>query len=376
MRKLTLATLFVALLTISYAQIEVSNFMNLGRDGIKDIETLTGAYLDPFGKGMATTLSSGWFNTAATHRMFGFDFSIGATLTTIPSADKKFNLNDYNWNVLVWDENQYPNPVSPTVAGQQASLMSAGVRLSDQIRLDGILNMPQGANLPAVGLPIVHLGVGVYKGTDVQLRLLPPMPISDFGNINMYGVGVKHDFKQWIPVVKKLPFDAAIAVNYSKVNSAFTELEYFPTKMITIERQHIENDLLPLVDSDTRIQAEFYDKQELQFQMSSFAANLVVSKKLLFLTVYGSLGFSSSASNIELVGPYLLPNLNQQGQSAPYLELKRENIIENPISVNMKHKSMRSGIGLRIKLAVITLHGEVTYQDYTMYNFGLGVAIR
>jgi hypothetical protein len=278
MRKLTLATILVAFLTNSYAQVDVANFMNLGRDGIKDIETLTGAYLDPFGKGMSTTLSSGWFNTAETHRMLGFDFSIGATFTTIPNIDKKFNLNDYRWNVLVWDESQYPNPVSPTVAGEQNELMSAGVRLSNQIRLDGILNMPQGANLPAVGLPIVHFGVGVYKGTDVQFRLLPPLTISDYGNINMYGVGIKHDFKQWIPVVNKLPFDAAIAVNYSKVNSAFTKLEYFPTKMLTIDRQYIDNNLLPLIDSDSRIEAEYYDKQELQFHMSSFAANLVLSK--------------------------------------------------------------------------------------------------
>ncbi|HOG20466.1 MAG TPA: hypothetical protein PKW37_08505, partial [Salinivirgaceae bacterium] len=227
----------------------------------------------------------------------------------------------------------------------------------------------------AVGLPIVHFGIGVFKGTDLQLRALPPLTISDYGKINMFGAGIKHDFKQWIPVVNKLPFSASIAFNYSKVNSVFDKLSYFPTKLVPIDRENIDNDLLPLVDSDSRIEAEYYSKQELQLHMNSFCVNLLLSKNLLFLTVYGSIGYSSSASNVQLVGPYLLPRVEAVGNDV-YLALRKDDKMEDPIDIKMKHSSMRAGFGLRFKFAVITLHGEVTYQDYMMYNFGLGVAIR
>ncbi|MDY0282842.1 MAG: hypothetical protein RBR35_20100, partial [Salinivirgaceae bacterium] len=126
MRKLTLAALFLGLFMQSNAQLDVINFMNLGKKGVEDMETLTGAYLDPFGKGLATSLSSGWFNTARPHHALGFDFSVGVTFTSIPTDAKSFNLNDYNWKVLSFD-NSIPNPISPTVAGQQDNLVYIGV---------------------------------------------------------------------------------------------------------------------------------------------------------------------------------------------------------------------------------------------------------
>ncbi|HPW66770.1 MAG TPA: hypothetical protein PLY32_03325 [Salinivirgaceae bacterium] len=375
MKKLFTLALIALFTTASFSQTDVSEFLSLGIDAIEDIETLSGAYLNPIGKGLATTLSSGWNNTAATHRVLGFDFSVGFTLTTIPSVDKKFNLNDYNWKRVIFNRNEYPNPLSPTVAGKQDILIPIGVKLSETMKLENIINMPDGVNLPAVGLPIVHFGIGVFKGTDLQLRALPPLTISDYGKINMFGAGIKHDFKQWIPVVNKLPFDASFAVNYSVVNSVFDKIKYFPTEMITIDRANIDNNLLPLVNSISRIEAEYYNKQELLFRMNSFSANLLLSKSLLFLTVYGSVGYSASASNIQLAGPYLLPSIESDGSNV-YMALREKDQIEDPIDITMKHSSLRAGFGLRFKFAVITLHGEVTYQDYTMYNFGLGIAVR
>ena len=377
MRKFTLASLFIALFLQSNAQLDVINFMNLGRNGIKDIETLAGAYLEQFGTGLATSLASGWFNTARPNHLFGFDFSVGVTMTTIPNEAKTFSLADYDWNVLSYD--QYANPTSPTVAGHQNTLADIGIDYQDengtQIKLDNLFKMPQGANLGFVPMPIVHLGVGLYKGTDIQLRLLPPMPLSDFGSISMFGVGVKHDFKQWIPVVKKLPFDAAIAINYSKVNSVFSEIEYFPTDFMDIDIANMSQQMIRVSQSPNDIEALYYSKQELQLHMSSFSANLILSKKLLFLTLYGSLGFSNSQSQIQLVGPYVLPNMAIVGTST-VVELDEANTVTDPIDIKTGYKSFRSGIGARIKLAVLTLHGEVTYQDYTMYNVGIGVALR
>lgn len=375
MKKLLVLALIAFFATNSFSQIDVSQFLSLGKEAVDDIETLSEAYLNPLGKGFATTLSSGWYNTAATHRVFGFDVSVGFTLTTVPSADKKFNLNDYKWKRIIYDKNNYPNPISPTVAGQQDILIPIGVKLSETMQLENIINLPQGANLSAVALPIVHFGIGILKGTDLQLRALPPLTISKYGKMNMFGAGIKHDFKQWIPVVNKLPFDAAIAVNYSKVNSIYDKLTYFPTEVLTIDRANIDNNLLPLVDSKSRIEAEYYSKQELQLHMNSFCANLLLSKSFLFLTVYGSIGYSASESNVQLVGPYLIPTIESDAGSV-FLALREKDKIETPIDITMKHSSVRTGLGLRFKFTVVTLHGEFTYQDYAMFNFGLGVSIR
>ncbi len=376
MKKSLISLLMLAICVSSFAQIEVASFLNLTKEGVKDIEKLTEAYLTPLGRGFATSLSSGWHNTARVHRLLGFDLSVGMTLTTIPDENKRFNLKDYNWNVLRYN---VPNPVTPTVAGKQTTRPQVGIALpltaNDTAIISNLFTMPQGANLPFVLLPIAHFGLGVGIGTDIQARVLPPLTISDYGSIDMWGIGIKHDFKRWIPVVKNLPFDASIAVNYSRVNSVFSKFNYFPTKMLTIDRQYIDNTLLSLVDSDSRIQAEYYDKQNLELHMKSFSANLIVSKKLLFLTVYGSMGYSSSDFGIQLKGDYLLPTLEMAG-SLPVIALREAGRMKDPIDIKIKHSSIRAGLGARINLAVITLHGDVTFQDYLMYNFGLGVSIR
>ncbi|HON18854.1 MAG TPA: hypothetical protein PK990_06765 [Salinivirgaceae bacterium] len=382
LKMILLVPFFILAIYGAKAQTDVSAFLNLTKDGIKDIETLTEAYLTPMGKGFATSLSGGWFNTAKTHHPLGFDFTLGFTLVTFPDEDKRFKLNNYNWNVLTWDRNQYTNPVSPTIAGKQSVLLPVGIETNinnQQVEINNLFTMPQGVNLPAVGLPLVQLGLGIGFGTDIQARLLPPLTISDYGSIDIWGIGIKHDFKRWIPVVNKLPFDASIAVNYSSVNSVFEKMKYFPTDFLSVNTQYVDPQLMRYMSTtpsyEQNIEADFYSKQNLKFHMNSFAANLIVSSKLLFLTLYGSVGYSASNFGILFEGPYLLPTIELDGTNVVYA-LRESGKINNPIDIKIKHNSIRTGLGARINMAFITLHGDVTYQDYMMYNFGLGISIR
>lgn len=375
MRLSLLLTVLMALHTVVNGQHDISRFFSLGSGAIKDIETLTGAYLSPLGKGLSTTLSSGWNNTAEVHRKFGFDLSIGFTLTTVPEIDRKFNLNDYKWEILFYDRSAYLKPLSPTIAGKQDILIPIGVRLSDNLKIENMISMPQGMSLNTLGLPIVQLGVGLIGGTDVQMRFMPPLNFSDYGRINILGFGVKHNFKQWIPVVNKLPFDASFIVNYAFVNTVFSRIEFFPTKFIEIDNQYIDTPLLPLIESASRIKAEYYNKQELLFNMNSLTTGLMVSKKFLFATVFGSIGYNWGGSQIKLAGPYLLPSIEKVGSSL-VVALREENRVENPINTSNKYKQFRAGAGFRLMFAMLTLHGEVTFQNYMMYNFGVGLSIR
>ncbi|HKK60165.1 MAG TPA: DUF6588 family protein, partial [Salinivirga sp.] len=74
----------------SMAQSEVSRFLS---SGASDMEKLTEAYLEPFGKGFGTAMNAGWYNTAKPHQLFGFDVTINATLAMVPTQDESFDLD-------------------------------------------------------------------------------------------------------------------------------------------------------------------------------------------------------------------------------------------------------------------------------------------
>ena len=80
-------------------------------------------------------------------------------------------------------------------------------------------DMPQGLDWRYVPAPMVQAGVGLFKGTDVLGRYLPNIKTSgsEFG---LWGIGGKHDIKQWIPGVKKLPvLQLSLMYGYTKLHT-------------------------------------------------------------------------------------------------------------------------------------------------------------
>ena len=383
---LSVLCLFLVISAISQKNpmTEIPNFLNLGKEGIKDIEQLTELYLNPYGKGYSSALAGGWNNTAKTHRLLGFDFNIGLTMAMIPKNDKSFNFDDYKWKVL--KPESVERPVTPTIAGKQTNRPSIGFHDKDKkIRKDNLFTMPDGTGLGFAPLPLAQLGVGIIGKTDLQVRIAPPLKISDFGELFVFGAGIKHDIKQWIPVLKKIPvIDISLAFNYSIANNTINNIKYFPDAdglgiptQIDERKKYIDNELLP----DVQLYKEgkdlsYFKDQELKIKMNAFSASLLASATVPILTLYCRLGFSTSTTNVKLAGTYLLPNyIVDQGKI--HAELRKENEIKDPIDIDMKLPfSPLAGIGARAKFALFTVHAEYTYQDYHLLNFGVGLTFR
>ena len=143
-------------------------------------------WLQPAVNGFGMGMNSGFFHTAKTHSLLGFDLKIPVMLAQVPSGDKTFNSSVYG--------------ESPTVAGDKGSS-------SDPIR---------GLDLSLVPFVAPQLTVGVPFKTDVLLRYVPKTEISkDVGEVSMLGLGVKHNLNQWIPI--PLPLDLAGAFTYTSL---------------------------------------------------------------------------------------------------------------------------------------------------------------
>ncbi len=227
--KLSFTLFFATATLVTQAQ----NFGDILATGADNANTYLQNYAAPginaFGNGMA----DGWYNTAKPHSTLGFNFTISPSFSFIPQSDMsfKFNAADYKDLTLEGDS----DGILPTFVGGDAEagfkLVFSGGSPYPGVDLvantdaefavpSGVINLDKVPVMAAIPSPTYNIGIGIYKSTELKLRLLPEISVGDF-RAKMFGFGVQHDIKQWIPVVNKLPFDLSVLVATSTL-----DLEY------------------------------------------------------------------------------------------------------------------------------------------------------
>jgi hypothetical protein len=116
----------------------------------------------------------------------------------------------------------------------------------------------------------------------------------------------------------------------------------------------------------------------MNLDVSSFSANLIVSANLPVVTFYGGVGINNTRTTLALNGNYPLPMVNE---STMETEITQESSKADPINMEIEHEGgtrtdPRYNIGMRFKFAVITLHFDYTYSNYSVATAGLGLSFR
>ncbi|MCO4292224.1 hypothetical protein NF867_05030 [Solitalea sp. MAHUQ-68] len=339
----------------AFAQNDVVNIIKAKDDAGK----LAQAYLNPFLKGFGTGLNSGWFQTAKTHGLGRFDVTITPSVSFVPSSGRSFDLNSLGLSSnLRYDQN---NSVSPTLMGKDTE--GPEVKLygknpsTNQDEEIAKFRLPQGAGISFAPAPMAQISVGLIKGTEIGIRFIPSINMGEAGNVKMIGFGVKHDVKQWIPVIKMLPFDLSVM-------AAFTNLTY--TKGTELKP---DEGALPKSTNDVFNLATA--NQHIEFSSKGFMTNAIISKKISVLTVFGGLGYQSTKSTVGLLGKYPVTT----GVTGPdNAKIKTYETLTNPIkfSNNDSNGANLTG-GFRLKFAVFTIHASGTLAKYPTANAGFGL---
>lgn len=335
-----LALLIVAgFSTKSYAQIDFDSFLEAG---VGDANKLLELYMQPVFEGLGFGMNSGWYNTAKPHKFLGFDVSASISMARVPDSRQFFTFENSDFTNVFYADG--PSVSTPTLFGPNLGaddLPQLSFRDFDDIDNDGDtmeelirISAPTGLgieeSLPfnAVPTPMAQIGIGLFKGTEVKLRYLPEVALGDDGAVNMFGIGIMHDITSYIPGEKLLPIDLSIFAGYTNLTT-----EVFVN------------------DEKT---------QSAKFDASSWTVQLVASKKLAFLTVFGGLGYSNYDVDFGMLGTF-----NTESGT-----------LVDPIQFNFKDNGIRTNVGLRIKLLFLTLTGEYALQEYNTITAGVGVSIR
>jgi hypothetical protein len=102
-----------------------------------------------------------------------------------------------------------------------------------------------------------------------------------------------------------------------------------------------------------------------EFTINSTTVQALISKKFSVLTLYGGLGYNIAKSNLAMKGWY---DINNNGT--------KDTAEVDPLDLKFAASGPRATVGMRLKLAVFTFHGDYTLQKYKCLSVGFGIAVR
>jgi hypothetical protein len=323
-----LAAIFAAVSFPSFAQDDIEELLKESAD---DGRKLVGAYVAPVMKSLSLGLNQGWYNTAKPHKIAGVDLTITVNAMTIPDGDLLFEPNKLGLTKVELAPSSPGYPYASTIVGpDRTPTFQVKNDASQSFQGPSGLDLKGETGYNKVPVPMVHLGFGLPKATDIKFRYIPTLDAGDDATVKMFGVGVMHDIKQWIPGIKLMPFDLSAFVGYTRF------------------------------EMQTLLDATAHPDQKGIFTMNATTLQAVIGKKFSVITFYGGIGYNIAKSNIALKGNYDIDGTN----------------FKDPIDLKFAASGPRATIGTRLKLAVFTFHADYTVQKYKCLTVGFGISVR
>ncbi|MFT5072444.1 MAG: hypothetical protein ACI8V8_002419 [Chitinophagales bacterium] len=317
MKKIIVSCTAVLIGFSSFSQVTLSN--------AEDANEFLQAYLSPLGESLGAGLNNGWYNTAKPHKLGGFDLTFTLNTVLVPEGKQNFNPDKIN-NFSSEDAS------SPTILGkgEGATITYKGFEF----------NMPdQSSELNVLPVPMIGIGIGFIKKSEIDIRYVPTYKYNagfvGKGSIGLWGVGVKHDILQWIPLVgDAFPMSLSLQAGHTSLN---TDIE--------IKSQGVA--------------------QEVELAVKATTINLIASRKLLMFTGYAGIGYNNSTTSFDGKTSFKLGAGSQ--------------VLDFNVPLEMKFDSQnefRANIGFRFNITVFAIQANYTFSEYPTATLGVGVSIR
>ena len=346
----------------AYSQKNVTAILQSTSD---DAQKIAGAYMKPMGDALGVYMNSGWYNTGAPHSLLGFDVTCTFNTMLVPKLNKTYNIADLNLSNTKFASGK----TAPTIFGENKKGPEGSVQIPSTFpSYDTIqYNLPAGTGISMMALPAFQIGLGLMKNTDLTFRYVPKVetPGSKIsGKVSLWGIGLRHDLLQYLPGGKLIPLSLSIMGAYSQMNFGAD----FPNALNPPDGVTYLNGTAPV--------ASTYADQALNVNVKAWNVNAILSKKILMVTIYVSGGYNSSQAEYKLNGTYPLPGFNATEAGPTYA---KPIVVDKKDPLTVKDKKLsyfKGNAGLRLNIAIVTLHADYTFGKYQTISGGLGISFR
>ena len=332
--------------------------------GQTNAELLIDQYVQTLAEGFTAANNNGWYADAKPHDKFGFDINVTFNTVFVPSSKQFFSFSQIQ-GISGVSINPTPVPTGdilpsgdnfPTALGPEKTapyfLINNGPNAGATFRgPEGVDLLEDVPLLKAIAVPTLQLGIGLVKNTDLKIRYTPTIKISET-EFNTLGFAIMHDIKQHFPTFNVVPMGFSVLIAYSKFNGTVAlHEEYGGTAQDGI--------------------------QEGEFSATGLTFQLLASKTVSVITVYGGIGYNSGKSDFDVKGTYLIgdPTNAADPNTATTLVLTSPFTI-SPFSLSYETSGVRFTAGLRLKLGPVTFSGDYTLANDKVLTIGFGFAHR
>lgn len=336
MKKIILLT---ALLGVTFGKAQDLN--DIFVSGVDDAERFANAYLAPVSEAAIYSISTGWYNSADSKPLGGFEISIVGNMTGFKNKDDKkaFLLDPGDYENLDFVQNPGEARLVSTALGDIEGIEVFVEDESGIVREE--FELPSGLaseNLNFIPSGYLQGSVGLIKGLEVKARFLPKIKFDDDAKLGLFGAGLQYDFTKLLPADKVLPVAISAVIGYTNLNGDY---DFTDSSLIDGSDQHIEA----------------------SFKTWNFSA-VVSTRNIPVINFYGGLGYITGKSDIDVLGTY-------QANGPVFSET-----VVDPFSVSKKASGVNANLGTKLKLGFFRINAEYNIAEFSTFTFGLNFGFR
>ncbi len=309
-----------------------------------DSQKLIKAYFAPGIEGFINSMNTGWYHSAKVHKKFGFDITLGASGSFIPSEKEIFNISTLGFTSI-----SSTSSTASTFGGDKNNTtpMTVTTTVNGQV-VTANFDAPGGADLPAnlVPAPIAQLTLGLPWNMDAMIRMVPKIKIGDNdGSVKMLGLGLKKEITSWFGPMEKTPLHVSLLTAYT-------------TMSVRYGIQDQNSGVIKVQNALT------------EFNLKAFTFQTIASLNFPVLNLYGGIGYNSGSSNYKMKGTFV----GEYTDTTSGQKVTKELAV--PSNLEFESKGFRSTLGAGLSLGFFEIFADYTLQEYNAVSAGIAFSSR
>ena len=218
MKKVLVAIVFMC--NVGYSQSIDPIVLNHLDDFFADAIYYSNKFITPATDAAVYQSSGGWMFSAKKNKRWSTTFGVHFNVFFVPNKDREFELKNTDFTFLKIQD--ATSATIPTALGNGKQIKI--VDIYGAINPNYPIETPKGINEDVIIYPHLSGSVSLGFGTDVLAKFAPKTKINR-GEYQVYGIGIKHNISQYIPVLESKKIHLAMMLSNSKENISFDFLD-------------------------------------------------------------------------------------------------------------------------------------------------------
>lgn len=341
MKKIVFIVLAGFITITSHAQNQLEDLLAAG---IEDAQRFAEGYISPAAESVIYNLSNGWVQSAEVKKPLKFEISVIGNVSFVKDEHKSFTLNTNDYNNLYFRDGSISKEVGTAFGENKPDVIVYAIVKDDTgfFEEEVEFELPQGLaseNINMVPTAFIQARLGIFKATELKVRYFPKVDYEDV-KTGLIGVGLQHEFTQWLPVEKIFPVAIAGFVGFTNLNGSY---DFTNSEVIEGVNQRFE------------------------VKQNSWLFQLQASTKFPVINFYGGLGYVTGTSDFDVLGTYTVRG------GTPLFET--QSTFEDPFTVTNKVSGIKANIGTKLQLGFFSIFAEYNLAEFNTATAGIGFGI-